>query len=75
MPFENLTSKPQQFKNGLIKQHNKDVYITTERAFYRAGEVIKATGIIKSLKLEASSNKKIIIELLKPDELLMQEKL
>ena len=67
LPFENLTSKPQQFKNGLIKQHNKDVYITTERAFYRAGEVIKATGIIKSLKLEASSNKKIIIELIKPD--------
>lgn len=61
-----LGTHPKFLSSGQEKKHEEDVYITSDRETYRAGDTIHLTGIMRNLKLEPLQNFDVLISLINP---------
>ena len=56
--------KPRFLNGGEIKRHAQDVYLTTDRETYRAGETVNVFGVIRKLNLDVIEGQEFLLKLL-----------
>jgi uncharacterized protein YfaS (alpha-2-macroglobulin family) len=59
-----LKQKPRFLNGGEIKRHTQDVYLTTDRETYRAGETVNVFGVIRQLNLDVIEGQEFLVKLL-----------
>ena len=67
MQLGDLDTKPALLENGIKKQHADDIYLTTDRDIFRAGETINIFGVARTRELAAISEKDYRLELVRSD--------
>ena len=67
LPLENLDTKPRQLRRGLKKGGREDIYLTSEREMYRAGDIIHVMAAAKDRALNPLPNQEFILQLKRAD--------
>lgn len=67
MQLGDLDTKPRLLESGIKKQHADDIYLTTDRDIFRAGETINIFGVARTRELAAISEKDYRLELVRSD--------
>ncbi len=64
LQIASLDEKPRFLNGGEIKNHEKDVYLTSDREIYRAGDTINIFGAVRKLNLETITARELTLKLL-----------
>ena len=61
--ISSLDGKPRFLDGGEIKQHSEDVYLTSDRNIYRAGDTLHSFGVIRDLQLDPITDQELNLKL------------
>ena len=64
LQIASLDEKPRFLNGGEIKNNANDVYLTSDREIYRAGDNVNIFGAVRKLNLETVSNRELTLKLL-----------
>ena len=75
MRLKDLDSKPRTLSSGQKKEHREDVYLTTDRHMYRAGDTINSMGVIRDLNLNPIGAQDFQLQLIRNDGTVIFDKI
>ena len=64
LQVSSLEEKPRFLNGGEVKAHKEDVYLTSDREIYRAGDTVHAFGVIRELNLDPVASREMTLKLL-----------
>ena len=75
MRLKDLDTKPRILSSGQKKDHREDVYLTTDRHIYRAGDTINSIGVIRDLNLDPIREQDFQLQLVRNDGTVIFDKI
>ena len=64
LDVNDLNVKPRFLNGGIAKAHSQDIYLTTDRDIYRAGETVELFGVSRRLNLDPLSDSEYTVKLI-----------